>query len=770
MSAALPVAVLPARVATRVTFAMAAPLCVVWTLVPGSAPVTALLAYWLIAAALGVGAFGPVGERVSAAIVTGSWLLTGAVAVVTHGPGGGATLLAGTLLAGLFFGPGAAYVASAAGGVWLAAVGAAQVSGRVAVGGPPIGSGAWALQALTFVPVSGMSAYVQASVLGAARAARDRARQVALVVERTDSSVVITGVDEVITWVNPAFTELTGYSAQEAIGRRPGELLQGPASDPRVRAVLRDRLRQGLEVAVELVNYNRAREPYWIRLEIRPFHNEAGGLLGFTGLQVDVTAQRLRVELAAVERALSEGLAGARSPEEAYGALVTALRGASAVVVALAGPATADGLDVVSQVATEADRFGADALAAVAARCREGVAAVVEADRLTAAGLAIERVVATVPAVGTPGRVVVALALDIPGAEAMRERLPELLLLVGQTFRRIEQQRRFEALFEQSPDALVLVDAAGRVRQRNAVAVDLLPAAALGADAAAAIPDLAQALARAPEPAGPARAIGWAIDTGAGAAREVEATLAPIPLAEGTGWLASVRDVTARRAAERALADALAEVQRSLSEREVLLKEIHHRVKNNLQIVSSLLDMQGQESDQPTVRQALVESKHRVRSMALIHQMLYSGESLAQVNIGAYAAQLARELAGAVGQRVALELVVEEVFVAVERAIPCGLILNELVTNALKHGRSADGVCHLRLTAGRDGDRIALVVADQGPGLPPRDERRFGSLGMQIVASLTAQLGGRFVEGPGPGAVLTVSFAASPDDGSATIA
>ena len=71
-----------------------------------------------------------------------------------------------------------------------------------------------------------------------------------MTVERTDSSVVITGVDEVITWVNPAFTELTGYSAQEAIGRRPGELLQGPASDPRVRAVLRDRLRQGLEVAV----------------------------------------------------------------------------------------------------------------------------------------------------------------------------------------------------------------------------------------------------------------------------------------------------------------------------------------------------------------------------------------------------------------------------------------------------------------------------------------------------------------------------------------
>ena len=204
-------------------------------------------------------------------------------------------------------------------------------------------------------------------------------------------------------------------------------------------------------------------------------------------------------------------------------------------------------------------------------------------------------------------------------------------------------------------------------------------------------------------------------------------------------------------------------IEESLREKEVLLKEIHHRVKNNLQIISSLLNLQAGKVKDPQTTQALRESQMRVRSMALIHEKLYQSESLAKIDFGGYVKSLASDLFRSYQRglgKVQLKIVVDEVELGLDQAVPCGLILNELMTNALKHafpdGRS--GTLSVNLCVG-SGQILSLSVVDDGVGLPPEfDLAAAKSLGLQLVNSLMVQLDGRLEVDHTGGAAFKVSF------------
>jgi two-component sensor histidine kinase/sensor domain CHASE-containing protein len=206
--------------------------------------------------------------------------------------------------------------------------------------------------------------------------------------------------------------------------------------------------------------------------------------------------------------------------------------------------------------------------------------------------------------------------------------------------------------------------------------------------------------------------------------------------------LALVRDVTAERQA--------AEAQR----KEILLKEIHHRVKNNLQVISSLLDLQARAARDDETRRLLSESQGRVRSMALIHERLYGSGSDA-VNFADYARDLVTHLrhswAGD-SDRVAVDVDVENILLDMDSSVPCGLVINELLTNALKHafpdGRAGRVAVSLRRGPGSS---LELRVADDGVGLPPGvDPDNPGTLGLRIVNILCAQLRGTLAVERGP--------------------
>lgn len=200
-------------------------------------------------------------------------------------------------------------------------------------------------------------------------------------------------------------------------------------------------------------------------------------------------------------------------------------------------------------------------------------------------------------------------------------------------------------------------------------------------------------------------------------------------------------------------------IQSALSEREVMLREIHHRVKNNLQITASLLSLQADRCTSDEARGAIVDSSARVRAMALVHQQLYSGADLANLSLDEFCRSLSNLLKASLAPEAVVNFEFEPVTVSIDQAIPCGLIVNELLTNSLKHGRDATGRVSITITLCENPAGIELTVRDTGPGLPaPVDTRPSRSLGLRMINALVRQLQGTVTSRNVPGACFTLQF------------
>lgn len=211
------------------------------------------------------------------------------------------------------------------------------------------------------------------------------------------------------------------------------------------------------------------------------------------------------------------------------------------------------------------------------------------------------------------------------------------------------------------------------------------------------------------------------------------------------------------------LKQAEARIKNSLEEKEVLLKEIHHRVKNNLQVISGLLNLQAQHITDEKSREIYKESQNRVISMALIHEELYQARDLARVDFAAYIRNLAKNLFASYGMKsgnVKLVLETDEMNMVVDTAIPCGLIINELISNALKHAfpNGSEGEIRVRFHETEEGE-YELLISDNGVGLPEGlDIWQTSSLGMQLVTVLTSQLGGELNVRSDEGTEFSICF------------
>ncbi|MBX7185748.1 MAG: GAF domain-containing protein [Vicinamibacteria bacterium] len=215
-------------------------------------------------------------------------------------------------------------------------------------------------------------------------------------------------------------------------------------------------------------------------------------------------------------------------------------------------------------------------------------------------------------------------------------------------------------------------------------------------------------------------------------------------LAFGIG---AIRSRVVREEAERALVA-------SLREKEALLKEVHHRVKNNLQVIASLLRMEGRRSVHEAAKSALGQMQGRIYSMALLHETLYRSGNFASVDLKSYLGDLTRQLFRSHALQpgaVQLHLDLASLRVDIDQAIPCGLIVNELASNSLRHGfgNGRTGDLWISLQPSQNGEFV-LTVRDNGPGLPEDfEDRRRQSLGLQLVSDLARQLQGRLnVQGP----------------------
>lgn len=210
------------------------------------------------------------------------------------------------------------------------------------------------------------------------------------------------------------------------------------------------------------------------------------------------------------------------------------------------------------------------------------------------------------------------------------------------------------------------------------------------------------------------------------------------------------------------LVEANSSLKRLLEEKTVLLKEVHHRVKNNLQIISSLLNLQSGSIQDPVALKCFNESRNRVRSMALIHEKLYQSNDLAQIDFEDYLKTLTTGLQSSFAgsaRGVQMSVEVDAVMLGVDSAVPCGLIVNELVTNCFKYAfKDRPGEIRVGLKRA-PGSRLQLTVSDDGVGFPKGiDLRNTESLGMQIVTTLADQLEGSIELRNGVGTTFEISF------------
>lgn len=317
---------------------------------------------------------------------------------------------------------------------------------------------------------------------------------------------------------------------------------------------------------------------------------------------------------------------------------------------------------------------------------------------------------------------------------------------------RRRQDERFRRVAESAPSAMVMVNAHGHIVMVNALVERLFGykrAEMLGQPIEMLVPDrfrkahpkLRQGFFEALQ----SRPMGEGRDLFArrkdGSEFPVEIGLNPIETEEGTMVLSAIVDISDRKQKE-------ARIQAALQEKDLLLGEIHHRVKNNLQIVHSLLDLQSARISDATVQEMLLDSQNRIRSMALIHQTLYQSKDFARVDFEAFLESLVPVLSASYSvdpQAIRLRVDAGAVFLPINQAIPCGLLLNELITNALKHGfpHGRSGEVWVTLVHLDEG-RIQLTVCDDGVGIPdaqPIDGE--DTLGLSLISLLSRQLGGK---------------------------
>lgn len=217
-----------------------------------------------------------------------------------------------------------------------------------------------------------------------------------------------------------------------------------------------------------------------------------------------------------------------------------------------------------------------------------------------------------------------------------------------------------------------------------------------------------------------------------------------------------VQDITERKHAEE-------KIKEALEEKEVLLKEIHHRVKNNMQVVSSLLDMQSDQVSEEQFKNIFREIQNRVKSMALIHELLYQSSDIGRINFADYAHELVESVQSSfatTARNIAVTTDIAPLLMGIETALPCGLIISELISNSIKHAFPAmeKGIISVGLSQGA-GNHVVLTVCDNGIGIPAGlDLAKTGSLGLTIVTMLVKQLQGTLTIENNHGTEATILF------------
>ncbi len=332
---------------------------------------------------------------------------------------------------------------------------------------------------------------------------------------------------------------------------------------------------------------------------------------------------------------------------------------------------------------------------------------------------------------------------------------------------RLAAEQLVNGVVEAAPDAVIVVDSAGRIMLVNRMAERTFGYAReqlIGMEIERLVPERLRqehaqqrrSYSEMPSPrsmGGGRELVGLRSD---GSAFPVEVSLNALQSAGRNLVVSTVRDITARRAAEQRLRD-------SLQEKELLLKEIHHRVKNNLQVIASMLTLQAMRADDTHATALLEACRQRVMSMAKIHEKLYGSRDMGSVDLSEIIREIATMVvAGSAGVELDFRQGSDPIVVEIETAFPAGLIANELITNSIKHAFAGRTQGRIRVDVSRvDSDLLRVQVQDDGVGgVSPQALDLSAGMGSTIIRTLVRQLDGTLSIGPGPGSSIAFTFPA----------
>lgn len=598
---------------------------------------------------------------------------------------------------------------------------------------------------------------ISVAEIGADRRVQAELRANAAAFKAISQGVVVATPDSLIVSVNAAFTAITGYSEAEVLGRNC-RFLQGVDSDPHTVAAIHAAVHQRTEFAGEILNYRKDGNPFWNALTISPVLDAQGDLTHFIG----------------VTRDISETISTRRALEASY----TDLKHASELLEHTGALARVGGwaLDLQTMRLTwTRETFRIFEIEPPIAPSLEQAIHLY----LPAARPAISDAMQATMANGTPYDLELPLVTasgwhkwvrtqgfaEMPGGKPTRlyGTIRDITELRLSDAAQLESESFVRTIAENVPGALTYWGVDLTCRFANGVHQSWFGRTAgemAGTSLRSALGDVLFAQ---DEPliravfSGENVRFERALTTVAGDTLDTLVQyIAHWKDGKVAGFIALITDISAIKKVQERLA-------LSLQDKEGLLKEVHHRVKNNLQVITSLLRLESRRSGVPEVVDVLKAMQGRVQTMAHLHESLYRSGTFASVDLGAYLGQIATQAYQThllPGSRVQLKLDMGSVPAGMDQAIVCGLLVNELVSNSLKHGfpqaRSGEVCVEMQPSSPATVQADALWhlrVSDSGVGLPPEfEELRQRSLGLQLVDDLSQQAQGQLTVQSQPGA------------------
>lgn len=566
----------------------------------------------------------------------------------------------------------------------------------------------------------------------------EKLEELSLVAAKTTDIIIMTDENDKLTWVNKAFEQTMGYSLAESVGKTPGELLKGENTDDKIAKRVRNLKRKRESIHEVILNYTKDDHPIWLDMTADPIFDDKGNFKGYIAIDKDVTElveQRRKLEESVeryeiVTQATSDTIWDAdlvnnvttynSNIHEVFGYDIEQIDNTGDWWLSKVHPNDRERMHYLFKkvLNSKRDRTQAE----YRFRCKDGTYKYVN-----------DRAYIILDEDGKPIRIIGAMQ-DIT---KQKEENLWLKLLESAIANSNEAIAIIEEKTPQSPErnTLYVNDAFQTMTgfsRDDALGNSLLSFMGNKTNRKEIVSTI-QALDR-----GERCQLEIAYLDKTDQEKWAHISFAPVRDGEGkySHWICIGRDVTERRHRINQLRD-------SLQEKETLLMEIHHRVKNNLAVVSSMMQLQAMEDQDEILQKKLYDSVSRIRTMVTIHEMLYESGSFSKINFSVNLRKLVSMIIDTIQIQadIDVEFECEEIELNVNQAIPSSLIVNEVITNSIKHAFKDRKKGLIKIELQKLDDEVKIKIGDNGRGLPDNfDYKSLSSLGMQLIDVLSKQM------------------------------